>query len=305
MLPDLSYFTFEELWSPFFFFGVALAAIGYLYWIGPWREKHLPDEPAVSAPRRMLALSGFVLFYLAQGGPLELLGHLNFMFHMINMSLSYLIVPPLILLGTPAFVWRKLFGAALWRRFRWAANPIFTLLLFNGLFSFYHVPVVHDYIMTHYTVHAVYYAVLLIAAFLMWWHVTSPVPEWNRLTDLRKMGYIFANGLLLTPACALIIFAGEPLYRVYTDPAIWANAMGYCVSGSGEALLALVDGPSAFTMLGPFEDQQSGGIIMKLVQEVMYGSILAYVFYQWFRKERDAEEGVSAAAPAGSRGNRS
>jgi putative membrane protein len=227
------------------------------------------------------------------------------MFHMVNMSLSYLIVPPLILLGTPAFVWRRLFGAALWRKFRWAANPIFTLLLFNGLFSFYHVPVVHDYIMTHYTVHAVYYAVLLIAAFLMWWHVTSPVPEWNRLTDLRKMGYIFANGLLLTPACALIIFAGEPLYRVYTDPAIWANAMGYCVSGSGEALLELVDGPSAFTMLGPFEDQQSGGIIMKLVQEVMYGSILAYVFYQWFRKERDAEEGVSAAAPAGSRGNRS
>jgi putative membrane protein len=225
------------------------------------------------------------------------------MFHMVNMSLSYLIVPPLILLGTPAFVWRRLFGAALWRRFRWAANPIFTLLLFNGLFSFYHVPVVYDYIMTHYAVHAVYYAVLLIAAFLMWWHVTSPVPEWNRLSDLRKMGYIFANGLLLTPACALIIFAGEPLYRVYTDPAIWASAMGYCVSGNGEALLALVDGPSAFTMLGPFEDQQSGGIIMKLVQEVMYGSILAYVFFQWFRKERDAEEDASPALPAGHSGN--
>jgi putative membrane protein len=133
--------------------------------------------------------------------------------------------------------------------------------------------------------------------------VTSPVPEWNRLSDLRKMGYIFANGLLLTPACALIIFAGEPLYRVYTDPAIWASAMGYCVSGNGEALLALVDGPSAFTMLGPFEDQQSGGIIMKLVQEVMYGSILAYVFFQWFRKERDAEEDASPALPAGHSGN--
>lgn len=290
MMPDLSYFSFEELWSPFFFFGVALTAIGYLYWTGPWREKHLPDEPPVTTSRRMLALCGFALFYLAQGGPLELLGHLNFMFHMINMSLSYLIVPPLILLGTPAFVWRRLFGAAFWRRFRWITSPILALLLFNGLFSFYHVPAVHDFVMTNYTVHAVYYAVLLVAAFLMWWHVAGPVPEWNRLTDLRKMGYIFANGLLLTPACALIIFAGEPLYRVYTDPAVWANAMGYCVSGSGEALLELVDGPMAFSMLGPFEDQQSGGIIMKLVQEVMYGSILAYVFYQWYRKERDSEE---------------
>jgi putative membrane protein len=303
MMPDLSYFSFEELWSPFFFFGVALTAIGYLYWTGPWREKHLPDEPPVTTSRRMLALCGFALFYLAQGGPLELLGHLNFMFHMINMSLSYLIVPPLVLLGTPAFIWRKLFGAAFWRKWRWITSPILALILFNGLFSFYHVPVVHDFIMTNYAVHAVYYAILLIAAFIMWWHVTCPVPEWNRLSELRKMGYIFANGLLLTPACALIIFAGEPLYRVYTDPFIWADAMGYCIGGNASALLELVEGPSAFSVLGPFEDQQTGGIIMKLVQEVMYGSILAYVFYQWFRKERDTEENAPASPAAGNPGN--
>ncbi|OUM94694.1 MAG: cytochrome c oxidase assembly factor CtaG [Thermobacillus sp. ZCTH02-B1] len=302
-MPDLSYFSFEELWSPFFFFGVALAAIGYLYWTGPWRENHLPGEPPVGASRRTLALSGFALFYLAQGGPLELLGHLNFMFHMINMSLSYLIVPPLVLLGTPAFIWRSLFGAAFWRKFRWLTSPILSLLLFNGLFSFYHVPAVHDYIMTNYVIHALYYAILLIAAFLMWWHVVGPVPEWNRLSELRKMGYIFANGLLLTPACALIIFAGEPLYRVYTDPAIWADALGYCIGGNAAAVLELAGGPSAFTVLGPFEDQQTGGIIMKLVQEVMYGSILAYVFYQWFRKERDAEENPPAARAAGNPGN--
>jgi hypothetical protein len=36
--------------------------------------------------------------------------------------------------------------------------------------------------------------------------------ERHRLTELRKMGYIVANGILLYPACALIIFADKPLY---------------------------------------------------------------------------------------------
>lgn len=301
---DLSYFTFEELWSPFFFFFVALAVIGYLYLIGPWREKHYPDEPAPTRRQRVLALSGFTIFYLAQGGPLELLGHLNFAYHMTNMALSYLIVPPLILLGSPAFLWRRIFAASFWRRLRWIMNPILTLLMFNGLFSFYHVPAVHDYIMTNYVVHAAFYAVLLIAAFLMWWHIVCPVPGWSRLTDLRKIGYIFANGILLTPACALIIFSGKPLYNVYTDPAIWADALGYCMPASNaEALVAMVGGPAAFAIMGPYEDQQTGGIIMKLVQEVMYGSILAYVFYQWYKKERAADDEMTVPVPAPASGS--
>ena len=57
-------------------------------------------------------VSAAVLYYLAQGGPFELLGHLMFTFHMINMSLSYLIVPPLLLLGIPAFMWRRCLAAS-------------------------------------------------------------------------------------------------------------------------------------------------------------------------------------------------
>nr|WGD91455.1 hypothetical protein P5665_18820 [Bacillus subtilis] len=38
-----------------------------------------------------------------------------------------------------------------------------------------------------------------------------------------------ADGMLLTPACALIMFSGAPLYATYTDPALWAEAMRLCV----------------------------------------------------------------------------
>lgn len=282
----LEYFSFEERWSPLFLFFILALVIGYYYLIGPWKQRHAADEPLVTWTQKMWFLSGMVLFYLVQGGPLELLGHLTFLFHMTNMSISYLIVPPMIILGIPPFLWRKWFSSTKWHKFEVLMHPIFTLVLFNMLFSVYHLPAVHDYVMTNYTLHRVYYALLLVTSFMMWWQVVDPLPESSRLNGVKKMAYVFTNGLLLTPACALIIFASSPLYATYNDPQVWAEAMGYCVSGNAQQLLdQFSTGPQLFNVLSPLEDQQAGGIIMKLVQEVMYGSILFYIFKQWYNKE--------------------
>ncbi|MBD2868460.1 cytochrome c oxidase assembly factor CtaG [Paenibacillus arenilitoris] len=286
----LQYFTFEELWTPWFLFGMAAIVILYFYLIGPWREKHNPQAPAATGMQKALFVSAIVLLYLAHGGPLNLLGHLMFTFHMVNMSISYLIVPPMVLLGVPSFVWRKMFSAGFWKKFSLLMHPIITIVLFNMLFSIYHVPVVHDYVMTHFTVHRLYYLVLLVTSFMMWWQIASPVPEWSKLTDLKKMAYVFANGVLLTPACALIIFANESMYAIYSDPNVWVTAMGYCVSGDPSRLLESFSGPQFFNLMDVKEDQQTGGIIMKLVQELMYGIILAYIFKQWFKKEHTEDE---------------
>jgi putative membrane protein len=285
-LLGLSYFSFEELWSPMLLFGMIAIGIAYFYAAGPWREKNYPGEAPPNVIQRLLFIFGLALLYLAQGGPLSLLGHLSFTFHMIGMSISYLIVPPMILLGVPSYIWRKLFSARFWSKVSWLMNPLLSLILFNALFSFYHIPQIHDFVMTHFTVHRLYYIAMLIAAFMMWWQIVCPVPEWNRLTGLRKMGYVFANGILLTPACALIIFAGSPMYATYNDPQAWTTAMGYCVAGDPSALLERFQGgPAFFSLMKPVEDQQLGGIVMKLVQEVMYGAILAHVFYHWYKQE--------------------
>ncbi|MFD1955621.1 cytochrome c oxidase assembly factor CtaG [Paenibacillus thailandensis] len=286
----LEYFSFEELWNPIFLFAVAAVIIGYYYVIGPWREKHAPGEARATKLQQTMFIGAALLFYLVQGGPLNLLGHLMFTFHMVNMSVSYLIVPPMLLLSVPGFVWRKAFSSPWWRKLRLLTNPIVALLLFNVMFSVYHVPAVHDYVMTHYTIHRIYYLLLLVAAILMWWQIACPVPEWNRLTDLKKMAYVFANGVLLTPACALIIFASNPMYAIYNDPDVWVKAMGYCVSGDPSRLLEQFEGPQFFNLMKPVEDQQLGGIVMKLVQELMYGIILAYIFLHWFRKEHTEDD---------------
>src|SRR5690606_11721631 len=123
--------------------------------------------------------------------------------------------------------------------------------------------------------------------------IVCPIPEMNTLTHLRKMGYIFLNGMLLTPACALIIFAPTAVYATYTDPVHWATSVAFCIpAGASLDVLSQLSGPEQFSIMNPRQDQQLGGVIMKLMQETIYGSILYYIFHHWYRKESSEDETV-------------
>ncbi|WP_260115434.1 cytochrome c oxidase assembly protein [Paenibacillus hexagrammi] len=69
-----------------------------------------------------------------------------------------------------------------------------------------------------------------------------------------------------TPACALIIFAQSVIYDMYDNVVV------------------------PFAHLSPFDDQQLGGVIMKIIQEIVYGSVLAFIFFRWYRRERKQED---------------
>lgn len=203
------------------------------------------------------------------------------------MSISYLLAPPLLLYGLPAWLIRPFLQDKAFQSFkRVFLHPVFTILFFNVAFSIYHIPALHDFVMTNYIVHTLYYLLLLIAAMMLWWPIVCPVPEEDNLSDLKKMGYIFIAGALLTPACALIIFAPEAVYGTFNDPVVWAKAVAWCVPGSATAILEQFSGPEMFHWMSPRNDQQLGGVIMKIMQEIVYGFILAYVFKRWYLKEK-------------------
>lgn len=289
-MPDLSVFGARAAWSPFLFLFIASIAVLYILAVNIYREDWFRGAPKVPAKQQAAMLGGLFLLYFALGGPLDLAGHLWFTAHMVSMVVAYLMAPPLILYGIPDWLYRAaLRGQGVKKAFRLFTSPIPGLLGFNVLFSFYHMPAIHDTIMTNYALHVFYYALLFVAASMMWWNVVAPLPEYERLTDVKKMGYIFANGVLLTPACALIIFAPEPLFATYSDPLVWAKALGYCVPLSADAILAQFGGPGEFALLPPKDDQQLGGIVMKLMQEVTYGSILYTNFIRWYRRENPAD----------------
>jgi putative membrane protein len=282
-------FSWSAQWSPIFLACLIFAGLVYWLYTGKYRHRFSGSQP-VSVKTRAFFISGLAVIYIAHGSPLDLMGHLMFSAHMTSMSLAYLIAPPLLWLGTPDWMIRPVIEKYFTGRAKFVFNPVFTLLLFNGLFSFYHLPVIHDYVMTNYAVHTLFYIALYIAALLMWWYMVSPLPDWNRLSDLKRLGYVFANGVLLTPACALIIFAGAPLYAIYSDAETWVQALGYCVPGmDAAAFLKQYGGPGTFALMDPVHDQQLGGVIMKLTQETVYGAILFYVFIRWYRRENPSE----------------
>jgi putative membrane protein len=292
----LEYFSFADLWSPLFLVFMLLMTAGYLLVVGPLSEKFTETEP-VSWVKKTFFITGMFMLYLAQGGPVSLLGHMMFSFHMLTMALSYLVAPPLIIMGIPTWLWRALLRVNPFKKLRFLAMPLVAAVLFNGLFSLYHIPVIHDYVMLHFYVHRLYYAVLFVSAMLMWWTLLNPLPESSKGSSLGKMGYIFLNMVLLTPACGLIIFSSHPMYATYSDPNIWAEAMGYCVSGDTSILLTSFGGPTFFNLMSPLVDQQVGGILMKFIQEGIFASILAYVFYHWYKSENREDDEMTSGEP--------
>jgi putative membrane protein len=267
-------YSFWGLWNPNLLFFIILAAIIYLLMTGPLITL-FKDSRYVKTSKKWLFLLGLLILYLAVGSPLHIIGH-DFLFsaHMLEQALVYMAVPPLLLLGLPGWLLTPLWtNTGSKRVLTILTHPIISLLFFNGLFSFYHMPLLFDRITQSGPLHTMTHSMLFLSAISMWWSVISPISEQERLSDLKKIGFVFVSGLLLYPACALIIFADEPLYETYRNV------------------------PQLFSFLTPLYDQQLGGIIMKLLQEGIFIITLAVLFAIWYRKENreDSNETLLSA----------
>ncbi|MYL70839.1 cytochrome c oxidase assembly factor CtaG [Halobacillus litoralis] len=283
---ELQIFGFRALWSPYYFVFVLLLSALYFYITGPGRKKGT-DRP--SAFQQVMFYSGMLLLYIVKGSPVDLLGHIMFTAHMTQMAIYYLLFPILVIKGIPIWIWEKVFAVkGLKSVLHLLTRPLISLLLFNGLFSMYHMPGVFDYAKSSDLAHTVITTIILFVAFCMWIAVFPPLERLDRLSPILKIGFIFANGVLITPACGLIIFAGAPLYETYSEAGAWMQAMSLCVPADVlNGLSSNLSGPNYFTPMPLIEDQQLGGIIMKIAQEIIFGAIIAYIFFSWFNRERD------------------
>ncbi|WP_347860685.1 cytochrome c oxidase assembly factor CtaG [Salimicrobium sp. PL1-032A] len=281
---ELQIFGFRALWSPYYMMFILGLVFLYFYLTGPGRKT---EEGKASTPQQIMFLSGVTLLYIVKGSPVDLLSHIMFAAHMTQMALYYLLVPILIIKGVPLEVWRRIADRPIIRPvLKVLTRPLLALILFNGIFSMYHVPVVFDFAKSSEVVHALVSTTILFLAFCMWVSVFPPSKSMDRLSPILKIGFIFANGVLITPACALIIFSEVPLYDTYTQSGAWLEAMSLCVpTGILEGLPNSLSGPGFFTSMPIVEDQKLGGIIMKITQEIIFSAIMGYVFFSWFNKD--------------------
>ncbi|MFC2950226.1 cytochrome c oxidase assembly factor CtaG [Virgibacillus sediminis] len=279
---ELQIFGFRALWSPYFALFILMLAVVYYLVTGPYRYK-FGDVEEPDHRQKWLFYSALVLLYVVKGSPIDLLSHITLTGHMIQMAGYLLIFPILIIKGLPVWIWEKLLFAPIVKPvIRLLTKPVISLLLFNAIFSVYHIPVIFDFSKSSPAAHAIIHGVLLLSAFIMWLPITAPVKELDRMKPMLKILYIFANGVLITPACVLIIFASEPLYAAYSQSGAWVQALSLCVPGDVlQGISIPLSGPEIFSPMSTMLDQQLGGIIMKVIQEITYGVILARVFLQW------------------------
>ncbi|MEQ6376167.1 cytochrome c oxidase assembly factor CtaG [Bacillaceae bacterium S4-13-58] len=291
----LQIFGFRALWSPYYLLFVILLGLAYFLITGPLRHKFgVQDHPSIK--QKFSFYIGLLLLYIIKGSPVDLVSHIMLSAHMAQMALYYLVFPALIIKGIPVEFWRKFIRIPVIRSiFKIITKPLIALFLFNGLFSIYHIPEVFDFTKASPLAHAVITTVILIAAFAVWWPIFTPLEEHNTLSPLMKLGYIFANGVLLTPACALIIFSNTPLYETYSQSGSWMNALSLCVPQDVLSGLTL-SGPELFSPISILYDQQLGGIIMKITQEIVYGTYLGIIFFKWVSQEKNTIDPI----PSGS-----
>jgi len=153
---SLSIFGFRALWSPYFFIAILFVTIGYFLLMTKFRHRFNESKPLTHS-QSSLFVTAMVLLYLIKGGPLDLMGHLMFYAHMVQMAFLLFIIPPLLILAIPEWLWKHIWSKIIINKIgTFFTRPIIALLSFNALFSLYHIPLLFDVIKTNIWLHEFY-----------------------------------------------------------------------------------------------------------------------------------------------------
>jgi putative membrane protein len=252
-----------------------IVAVAALAWTLAVRLEHrrrverAEPEPAVSRRQAICFFSGLAAIFVASDWPVHDLseGYL-YSAHMVQHMLVTLVAAPLLLLGVPGWLMRRLLPGRVLGAVRWAARPVPNLVQFNAILVLSHWPFWVDATLRNHELHFLAHALLLVSALLMWMVIVSPVEEVPRAQPPMQMLYLFLQTILPTVPASFLTFGSAPLYKFYEEvPRLYG-----------------------WTALS---DQQVAGLIMKLGGGMYLYAIIAVVFFRWFgteeRKERRLE----------------
>jgi len=258
-------------WHPHFDVWTLIGAFALLY-VGALRSERArrPGETVVTRAQSVAFAAGLGLMWVASDWPIHDVaeGYL-YSAHMLQHMLFTLAVAPLLLMGTPAWMARRILGSGLrLRAVRSMSRPATGLIQFNIILVASHWPLVVEATVLHHPFHFVAHAILLSSAVLMWMPVVSPLREIPRAKPPTQMLYLFLQTIVPTVPASFLTFNSRPLYKIYaTFPRLW--------------------GISALT------DQQMAGLIMKIVGGLYLWLVIAVVFFRWYEnEERRSAEGA-------------
>ena len=241
---------------------LALVALGYwvaLTRLGPRLAP--PGEPPYTGRQVWLLVAGVATLLVFSEWPVhDLAEGYIYSVHMLQHSAYTLLAPPLFILGTPAWLWRRLLGPVM-GLFRALTRPWLAVSILSVVTVVTHLPAVVTAGVRSGPVHFGLHVLLVVTAVLMWWPLLGPLPEVPRLTaPVHKMLYIFGQSLVPSMVGSSLIWTTEVRYRIYEEfPPVWG--------------------------IDDLADQQWAGAIMEAIEGLVLIGLLVVVFLPIVRRE--------------------
>lgn len=240
---------------------VVVLAVGYWYAFTRLGPRIVPSGEVVVRRGQLVWLIGAIGgFWVMSDWPIHDLseGYL-YSVHMVQHLVYTLILPPMFIWGTPAWLWSWLLRPIM-PVFRFVTRPLLALVVFNTAVAATHWSALVTAAVKSGPAHLAQHVVLVVTASIMWWPVLSVVPDLKRLAPPLQMGYLFLQSLVPTVPASFLTFAEAPVYRVYEEfPRI--------------------------TGLTVVADQQFAGGIMKIGGGIILWAGIAVIFFRWFGQD--------------------
>jgi putative membrane protein len=245
---------------------VGLFAAGYAIGIVRLGPRWAPSGLAVVTRFQVICWSlGVFAMWVASDYPVhDIAERYNFSVHMVQHLIFTMVVAPLLLLGMPAWLMRRVLSPRwLFDTVRTLSRFIPALVIFNVVLVFTHWPLIVNEALTSGWVHFLIHALLLVSSLIVWMPIVSPLPEIPRLAPVMQMLYLFAWSVVPTVPASFLTFGSSPLYKYYEHvPHLYG--------------------------LTTLTDQQTAGLIMKIGAGLLLWGIIAVVFFRWASEEERA-----------------
>ncbi len=179
--------------------------------------------------------------------------------------LYVLVAPPLLLLGTPRWLLRRLLrGRVAFRLARLLSRPLVPLLVYNAVLIAVHLPPVVNVVAESQLLSFGLDLAVIGSGLVFWWPALGRLPELRPMGYPGRLGYLLLSVFVPTVPAAFYTYARFPIYELYE------------LAPRVQHIAAVAD-------------QQVAGLMMKTLGGLILFGTMSVMFFRWHRQEERQE----------------
>ncbi len=179
--------------------------------------------------------------------------------------LYVLVAPPLLLLGTPRWLLRRLLrGRVAFRLARLLSRPLVPLLVYNAVLIAVHLPPVVNVVAGSQLLSFGLDLAVIGSGLVFWWPALGRLPELRPMGYPGRLGYLLLSVFVPTVPAAFYTYARFPIYELYE------------LAPRVQHIAAVAD-------------QQVAGLMMKTLGGLILFGTMSVMFFRWHRQEERQE----------------